>query len=83
METFHLYFLCASVLSLGSFRRVFAAPASGPNSAKVPGNSKDELTHTRLAEQLAQSSTKTNGNMVSGFLQVQEKTYPCNRINQE
>ena len=82
METFHLYFLCASVLSLDSFR-VFAAPASGPNSAKVPGNSKDELTHTRLAEQLAKSSTKTNGNMVSGFFQVQEKTYPCNRINQE
>lgn len=82
METFHLYFLCASVLSLGSFR-VFAAPASGPNSAKVLGNSKDELTHTGLAEELAKSSTKTNGNMVSGFFQVQEKTYPCNRINQE
>ena len=67
METFHLYFLCASVLSLGSFR-VFAAPASGPNPAKVPGNFKDELKHTGLAEQLAQSSTKTNGHMVSGFL---------------
>ena len=69
MKTFHLYFLCASLLSLCSFR-VFAAPASGPNSAKVPGNTKDELTHTRLA---VQGSTKTNGNMVSGSFKMQKK----------
>ena len=83
METFHLYFLCASVLSLGSFR-VFAAPASGPNSAKVPGNSKDELTHTGVAEQLDKSSTKSSGNIVSGFFKCKKKDiYSCNRINQE